>query len=226
MSKHLSRDLDALKQRILQMGRMVEVATDLAFSVISERKPEAAQRVIDGDRRVDLWEVETEEECLKILALHQPVAADLRFIVAVMKVNNDLERMGDLAVNIAERATYLASHDPIEVPLDFARMGDATRKMLRDSLRALIEQDTALARTVLAADDEVDRINAEMFNALQTLMREKPETIKSAMHTISVSRHLERIADLATNIAEDVVFMVEGEIIRHRTEDYLADRYE
>ena len=220
MSKHLQRDLDRLKKEILGMGAMVEQATNKAITALVERRPELAQEVMAGDDAIDRKELTTEEECLKTLALHQPVAADLRFVVAVMKVTNDLERMGDLAVNIAERAAYLSTHPPIEVPLDFQRMADRVRRMLQDSLNALVSRDTALARRICRDDDEVDAINRDMFVALQDLMFRKPETIKRAVHTLSASRHLERIADLATNIAEDVVFMVEGEVIRHRTENY------
>ncbi len=220
MSKHLLRDLENVKKKILGMGAMVEEATNKAITALVDRRPELAQEVMAGDDKIDELEVAIEEECLKILALHQPVATDLRFIIAVMKVNNDLERMGDLAINIAERSAYLSTHEPIEVPLEFDRMVETVRCMLRDSLDALVNLDTALARKICAQDDAVDAINSEMFRVLQDVMYQEPKTIKRAVHTLSASRHLERIADLATNIAEDVVFMVEGEVIRHHLEDY------
>ena len=220
MSKHLLRDLERVKKEILEMGTLVEAATNKAITALIDRRPELAEEVMAGDDTIDEKEVTIEEECLKILALHQPVAADLRFTVAVMKVGNDLERMGDLAINIAERAVYLSTHDPIEVPLDFGRMVEKVQTMLRECLDAMVNLDTTLARKICRGDEEVDAINREMFVILQDLMYRKPETIKRAVHTLSASRHLERIADLATNIAEDVVFMVEGEVIRHRLEDY------
>ncbi len=199
------------------MGSMVEEATNKALSAFLYRRPELAEAVMEGDDRIDQKELDVEEECLKLLALHQPVAADLRFIIAVMKVNNDLERMGDEAYNIAERASYLSAHDPIGVPGDFPTMVDRVRVMVRDSLDALVNRDTNLARKVCRDDDLVDSTHREMYMALQERMRENPETVERAVRTLSVSRHLERIADLATNIAEDVVFMVDGDVIRHRT---------
>src|SRR6185436_9092427 len=178
-----------------------------------------AREVLAGDDAIDRKELEVEDLCLKMLALHQPVAGDLRFIVAVMKVNNDLERMGDHAQNIAERALFLATHAPIDVDLDFARMLDAVRKMVSQSLDALVNQDPKSARAVLAEEDAIDRLHEHMFEVLQELMARDSSTIERAVQMLSVSRHLERIADLATNIAEDIVFMVEGEIIRHSQDD-------
>ena len=173
------------------------------------------------DDRINHREVLIEEECLKMLALHQPVAADLRFIVAVLKVNNDLERMGDLAVNIAERAAYLATQEPLQVSLDFPKMAEGVRDMVRESLDALSNMNPRLARHVLTMDDEIDEANRGMFDILQELMHRDPSTIERAVHLLSASRHLERIADLATNIAQDVVYMSEGRLIRHLTEDDL-----
>ena len=217
--KHLQRDLDALKKEILTMGSMVEEATNKAITSLTQRSPELAEEVLSGDDSIDQMELEVEESCLKALALHQPVAGDLRFIVAVMKVNNDLERMGDLAQNIAERSLYLSTHDPIPADLDFERMVERVRQMVSMSLDALVNQDSLLARKVCSLDDEVDEYNRHMFVMLQELMHRDPSTIERAVHTLSVARHLERIADLATNIAEDIVFMVEGDVIRHQTED-------
>jgi phosphate transport system protein len=215
MSRHLERDLKRLEKEILAMGSMVEEAINKAITALMNRRSALAQEVIDGDEEIDGKEIEVEELCLKILALHQPVAGDLRFIVAVMKVNNDLERMADLAVNIAERSLYLSQHDAIGVPLDFTRMAATVRSMVCDSLDALVKLDARLARQVLERDDEVDRINREMFSVLQDLMRQDPSTIERAVQTLSASRNLERIADHATNIAEDVAFMIEGDVIRH-----------
>ncbi|MEM7262508.1 MAG: phosphate signaling complex protein PhoU [Planctomycetota bacterium] len=216
----MQRDLDSLKRKILTMGSMVEESTNMAISSLVDRRPELAYEVMQGDDAIDELEVEIEEDCLKVLALHQPVATDLRFVVAVMKVNNDLERMGDLAINIAERASYLSTHDPLNVPLDYERMATLSRDMVKQSLDAVVNLDTNLARQVAAQDDEVDALNAEMFVVLQDRMREDPSTVERAVHLLSTSRHLERIADLATNIAEDVVFMVDGEVVRHQLENY------
>jgi phosphate transport system protein len=215
MSRHLQRDLKSLEKEILGVGAMVEEAINKAIIALMNRRTALAQEVVDGDETIDRKEIEVEELCLKILALHQPVAGDLRFIVAVMKVNNDLERMADLAANIAERALYLAQHDAIGVPLDFSHMAATVRSMVCDSLDALVKLDAGLARRVIERDDEVDRINREMFDVLQDLMRRDPSTIERAVQTLSASRHLERIADHATNIAEDVAFMIEGDVIRH-----------
>lgn len=221
MPKHLGRDLENLKKEMLYMGSMVEGAINKAINSLVKRNTGWAEEVMRGDDEIDAKENEIQEECLKVLALHQPVAEDLRFIITVMKVNNDLERMGDLAVNIAERGVYLSTQPPIRAPLNFSKMMERVQSMVHESLNALVNSDTALARKVWREDDAVDEMNKEMYVALQDLMREDPDTIPRAIHTLSASRHLERIADLATNIAEDIIFMAEGEIVRHRLEDYL-----
>jgi phosphate transport system protein len=215
VTKHLQRDLDVLKRDILTMGALIEEATNKAIVALTNRRLELVQEVVDGDRVIDTKEVELEEACLKVLALHQPVAADLRFIVAVLKVNNDLERIGDLASNVAERARALASEDPLPIPLRFEELGEKVLGMVRGSLDALVNIDTELARKVCADDDIVDEMNRDLYRRAQVLMREKPETVEAAVNALSASRHLERMADQATNIAEDVIFMVEGEIVRH-----------
>ena len=217
MAKHLQRDLGELKKELLASGSLVEEDVNHSIEALVNRRINLAEVVIEGDYQINQKENQIEEECLKILALHQPVAADLRFIISVLKVNNDLERIGDLAVNIAERAVYLSAHEPLKATLNFPRMADGARKMVRKSLDALIGMDAKLARVVLTMDDEIDDLNREMYTTLQDLMRQSPEFIDRAVHTLSVSRYLERIADLSTNIAEDVVFMVEGELIRHQT---------
>ena len=217
MSKHLQRDLDYLKKELMGIASMVEDATNKALLAVVDRRNELAEEVLKEDEAIDEREVQIEENCLKVLALHQPVAADLRFIITVLKVNNDLERMGDLAVNIAERAVYLAAHPQLEVALDFTQMAEDVRTMVRASLDSLTHKDTKLAREVLEMDDKVDAANRNMFVLMEELMHKDPDTVKRAGCLLSVSRHLERIADLATNIAEDVVYMVEGELIRHRT---------
>lgn len=221
MSIHLQKDLEHLDKELLILSSMVEDATNKAILALVDRRLDLARQVMREDDRINHREVLIEEECLKMLALHQPVAADLRFIVAVLKVNNDLERMGDLAVNIAERAAYLATQEPLQVSLDFPKMAEGVRDMVRESLDALSNMNPRLARHVLTMDDEIDEANRRMFDILQELMHRDPSTIERAVHLLSASRHLERIADLATNIAQDVVYMSEGRLIRHLTEDDL-----
>jgi phosphate transport system protein len=218
--KHLQREIENLKKMILALGAKVEENVYSAVRSLAERNRELAETIIDGDTEVDQIEVDIEEECLKVLALYQPVAGDLRLIVSFLKINSDLERIGDLAVNIAERAFFLATRDRPDIPLDFMKMVDKTREMLRKSLDALVNRDAATAHEVMRADDEVDAINREMYVLIQDAIRKKPEQVERLVHLLSSSRHLERIADHATNIAEDVIYMVEGEIVRHHAEDY------
>jgi phosphate transport system protein len=222
MAIHLLRDLEHLKKQVLAVGALVEEATDKAISALVDRRPGLAEEVIQGDDRIDRKEVEVEEECLKVLALHQPVAADLRFIITVLKVNNDLERMGDLAVNVAERAAFLSTHEPLPLRVDFPSMGDLVRGMLRDALDALVRLDTDMARQVWSRDDQVDAANRSIRESIEDLMESDSTTVERALHTLSASRNLERIADHATNIAEDVLFMVLGEVARHRFRYYIG----
>lgn len=216
MTKHLLRDLERLKKQILLVGSMVEGAILKATSALLDRRPDLASEVLHGDDAIDTREVMVEEECLKILALHQPVAIDLRYIVTVLKVNNDLERMGDLAGNIAGRALDLVRIEPIRLLPDFPRMVETVRGMVRDSLDALVNSDVALAQRVLSVDEQVDTIHRQMFEHVQSEARRNPDRIEAAISLLSASRNLERIADQCTNIAEDVIFLVEGEIVRHR----------
>ena len=222
MAIHLLRDLEHLKKQTLALGAMVEQATDKAISALVDRRPDLAEEVMHGDDRIDRKEVEVEEECLKILALHQPVAADLRFIIAVLKVNNDLERMGDLAVNVAERAAFLATHEPLRVDLDFPGMALLVRGMVHDALDAVVRMDTDLAREVWSRDDEVDAHHRRSYRVLEDTMQKDQGTVERCIHLLSTSRNLERIADAATNIAEDVLFMVLGEVVRHRFKNYMG----
>jgi phosphate transport system protein len=218
MSKHLERDLESLQRAILTMGTAVEEAIDKAIRALRERDADLAREVIDGDRDIDEQENQVDEECLKILALHQPVATDLRRVAAVLLINVDLERMADLAVDIAERAVGLAGPPFIPVPRDLQRMSDQTTTMVRESLNAFVHLDPQQARRVVRLDDEVDRLNSAVIRELVETMRQAPEFIEPGLSLFSATRHLERIADHATNIAEDVVYLVEGEIIRHRTD--------
>lgn len=218
MSKHLQRDLDQLQRDILDMGGNVEEAVTRAVRAVLERDASLADEVIDGDTPIDLQENQVEEECLKILALHQPVATDLRRITAIILINTDLERMADLAVEMAERAVQLARPPLIPIPESLPIMTDLVTAMVRQSLDAFVHLDATNARRVVRLDDEVDRHNAEIIDNLIEVMQKTPEFVAAGLNLFSVVRHLERIADHATNIAEDVVYLVEGEIIRHRPE--------
>jgi phosphate transport system protein len=218
--KHLEREIENLKKQILALSATVEDNVYKAVQALTDRSSAIADEVIKSDLRIDETEVAIEEECLKVLALHQPVAIDLRFIVAIMKINNDLERMGDLAVNIAERAMFLATREKPDIPLDLPLMAEKTKAMMKKSLDSLMKQDARLAYEVLAADDEIDAMNRQMYGEIQNAIRRRPDQLESFIHLLSCSRHLERIADHATNIAEDVIYMIEGAIVRHRAEDY------
>lgn len=218
MSMILRRELDRLRKMILSEGALVEDAIAKSISALTRRDFDLAQEVIKADEEIDRMEVEVEEECLKILALHHPVANDLRFVVAVLKMNNDLERMGDLATNIAKRAEFLATHDKIDLPTDFSKMAEKAKSMVKHCLDALVNADSKLARQVCLDDDELDEMRSQSQKKIQEAIKQLPQQAESLMKLLSVSRHLERLGDMATNISEDVIYMVEGEIIRHRGE--------
>jgi phosphate transport system protein len=216
MAIHLRRDLDNLQRDLLALAGLVEGSIHKAIRALRERDTKLAREVIDGDGQIDTEENHVDEECLKILALHQPVAVDLRRIVTAMMINTDLERMGDLAEEIAERALQLASGPPLPVPDDLQKMTDLTALMVRQSLDAFVNLSTTQAHAVLRLDDQVDHYNDEIIQRLVQTMKTTPALVEPALSMFSVVRHLERIADHATNIAEDVVYLVEGELIRHR----------
>ncbi len=220
MPVHLLRDIERLKREILTLGTMAELAVREATTAVETRDASLARRVIENDYKLDEMEVQVEESCLKTLALYQPVATDLRFIVAVLKINNDLERVGDLAVNVAERAAFLATQPPIDVSFDFQAMARKAQSMLQRSLDALVNLNAELAHEVCAADDEVDELNRQMYRIVKDMIPAQPRHTESLIHMFSAVRHLERIADHATNVAEDVIYMIEGQIIRHKAEDY------
>jgi phosphate transport system protein len=215
MSVHLQREIEKLKRSLLSLCALIEEQVQIAVRALLDRNPEAAREVEDRDRQIDQREVDVEEECLKILALHQPVAVDLRLIVSALKMNNDLERIGDLAVNVAHKAITLSEHPPIEFPFDLAEMSEKTQAMLRDSLDALVNLDASLANNVCARDDEVDRMKRDIRLWAEDVLRVEPEKVSSLMALTAAARNLERIADHATNIAEDVIYMVDGHIARH-----------
>ncbi|MBI5117500.1 phosphate signaling complex protein PhoU [Candidatus Poribacteria bacterium] len=217
MVLHLQKEIETLKKHLLYLAAVVEENVRKAVKSIEQRDKTLAEKVIEVDLEIDRREVWIEEDCLKILALHQPVAIDLRFIAAALKLNNDLERIGDLAVNIAERAIYLSITEKVETSFDYHPMTRKTESMLRRSLDALVNLDADLAREVCRSDDEVDALETEIVNQVQEAIKKNPEQVDRLLHYMFVARHLERIADHATNIAEDVIYMVTGEIIRHRT---------
>jgi phosphate transport system protein len=215
MSRHLQTEIDKLKQSVLRLAATVEESVHMAVRAVATRDPRLARTVIEADEEIDQQEVEIEEQCLKVLALHQPVAVDLRFIVALLKINNDLERIGDLAVNLAERAQALAKQPAMTVPFDLTGMADLVKTMLKRSLDSLMHADLAEAVAVRKADDQVDQIHRDMYQAVREGIVSHPDHVDAYILFLSVSRYLERIADHATNIAEDVTYMIEGEIVRH-----------
>jgi phosphate transport system protein len=215
MSLHLQREIDKLKKHLLTLCAMVEDQVATAIKALLERDEALAREVERRDAEIDHKEIEVEEECLKTLALYQPVAIDLRLIIAAMKINNDLERIGDLAVNIARKAAALAVEPPLDVPFDIIGMWEKTQTMLRDSLNALVNMDSKMAESVCARDDDIDRMKHENRAKLEEMIRQDPGRVGRLLRMLAVSRNLERIADCATNIAEDVIYLAEGKIIRH-----------
>lgn len=218
MSIHLTRDLETLHQHIMSMCAVVEEVVHKAVDELGQPDVAVSQQLADRDDEIDRWDVRIEEECLKILALHQPVANNLRRVTAVLKIAWELERVADLAVNIAERAAGLAGGPEIHIPEKLNHMAHLALDMLRLSLDAFVAQDSRLARDVCRQDDIVDSLNCEIIDELIEMMKRSPHLVDPAMQLFSASRHVERVADHATNIAEDVVYLVEGEIIRHRAE--------
>jgi phosphate transport system protein len=219
MTKHIARQIDGLKERILKVGTLVEEAISKSISALINRDAALAQRVIANDEEIDRMEVEVEEECLKILALYQPVAADLRFVVAVLKINNDLERMGDLARNIAKRVNQLAGGKAYTLPPEIRTMAMQAQEMVKQCLDAVINGDPSLARQIREEDDAVDEARLQIRHRILRGIKDDPEEVENLLRINSVSKHIERIADMATNIAEDVIYMAEGEIVRHRASD-------
>jgi len=213
----LEHELERLKKQLLTLTAEVEESVQKATRALAKRDVKLAEKVVAGDERIDSLEVELEEECLKILALHQPVAIDLRLIVAILKMNNDLERIADLAVNIAERAIALAQETQIKPPFDIDAMAQQVLQMLEKSLNALVDADVGIARQVLVLDDTVDAFHRDNYQRIKDRLRVAVDEIDPVFNYLAVSRHLERIADLATNIAEDVIYLRSGAIIRHKT---------
>ena len=218
MAKNLEIEIEALKKRILSICAVVEENVRDAIKALVLRDTALATKVIDVDEEIDAMEVALEEECLKTLALYQPVAKDLRFIIAVFNINNDLERIGDLAVNIAERAMSLAACTKIDIPFDYTSMAEKVLAMVKKSLDSLVRMDPELAQRVCEEDDEVDVINRKAYTKVQERIRQYPDRVDCLIQFPAISSELERIADHATNIAEEVIYLTKGEIVRHKIE--------
>ena len=216
MTMHLQRDVDRVRKDLLRLGALVKENTQKSIAYLESRNASFVSEILDLEKEINKLEVDIEEECLKILALHQPVAIDLRFIVVVMKVTNDLERMGDQAVNVSQRVTALNEQAPLGIELPLDKMSDVVNEMVSQSLDALVEQDTTLARKVVAMDYSVDEVHAENYQLLKAAVQDKPESVNAAMSYATISSNLERVADLCTNIAEEVICMIEGHIVRHQ----------
>jgi phosphate transport system protein len=215
MARHLQKELEKIKKQILSLGALVEDRVRTASQAIERTDQVLAARIVETDWEIDEAEVEIEEECLKILALHQPVAVDLRFLVAVIKINNDLERIADEAMNIAERVISIAKREDPGYRFDYVAMASKSENMLKKSLDALVNLDVDLAFKVVMCDDEVDEMHRDAYQRTCQEMTRRPEAIKYLLNYYLISRHLERIADHATNIAEEVIYLIEGEIVRH-----------
>jgi phosphate transport system protein len=219
MERHFHQELDALKAQLLLMGGRTEAIVQKSVEALKRRDARLAQEVIDDDGAIDRLEIDVEERCVGLLALRQPLAGDLRVITAALKISNDLERVGDHAVNIAGGAIRLAGDPPLKPLVDIPRMADMATGMLRGALDAFVRRDAATARRLCTRDDDVDTLNRQLFRELVSFMIEDPATITRAMELILVARNLERVADLATNIAEEVVFIAEARIIKHHAEE-------
>lgn len=215
MSVHLQRELEQLKRALLSLCGLVEQQVYAAIHALLHRDAEAAQQVEQRDQEIDQREVDIEEECLKILALHQPVAGDLRFIISALKINNDLERIGDLAVNLAHKARTWTQFAQMEIPFDLRGMWEKVQTMLRDSVNAMVRLDPQLAHDVCARDHQIDQQKRQIRVSAEELIQKHPEQTRPLLALTSAARNLERIADHATNIAEDVIYMIEGRISRH-----------
>jgi phosphate transport system protein len=226
MTKHFHEELTELTKQVLHMGGLMEAALDRSLAALLDRDGVAAREVIDGDQKIDELELDIEETCLDLLALHQPVARDLRYITGILKINSDLERMADLAANIAERAEVLAEVPPIPFRPDVSRLAAVVKQMVREGLNALVNRDVNQALRVWSRDDEADRLFRELIGQSIQFMHDNPDRIGDTLHLTGALRNLERTADHATNIAEDVIFMAEGRIVRHHVMEFKRRRQE
>ena len=219
MERHFDEELKDLRQKLLKMADSAQEMIGLAVKALVDRKKELTEKVFSIEDTVNHLEIEIEEEVLRLMALRQPIAGDLRLLTAILKINNDLERVADQAVNISETVLYLLKEPPLKPLIDIPRMAVLAQKMIQNSLEAFVREDAALANRVCQDDDEVDRLNDQVFRELLTYMMEDPKSIARAVDLILVSRNIERIADHATNISEDVIFIVEGKNIKHHSQE-------
>jgi phosphate transport system protein len=217
---HFQQELGSLKERLLAMGGLAEDRVRTAMQGLVEREGQLIEDVLNGDMPLNELHIEIDDLCLKLLALHSPMAADLRAVMAAIKINSDLERVGDMAVNIGEAARRYTTHPPVKKLIDIPRMATTAQSMLRDALDSYVRGDMQLAQHVLDEDDVLDSLKTQVFRELLTYMLQDPSTIAPALDLILISRHLERIGDHATNIAEDVIFMVSGRDVRHHAADH------
>jgi phosphate transport system protein len=221
--RHFQEELERLQSRLLEMGGLAEERVRRAVDALRSRDARETEHVLTGDEPINELHIEIDSRCFTLLALHQPMAADLRAIVAAVKINTDLERVGDLAVNIAEAAKRYTRHPPVKKLIDIPQMAEIAQAMLRDALDAFVRRDTGLAQHVLNEDDKLDSLKSQIFRELLTYMLQDPGTIEPALDLILISRHLERIGDHATNVAEDVIFMVSARDVRHHAAESAAN---
>lgn len=219
MERHFDEELKQLKEKLLKMSGLTEKAINRSVEALMDRDQDMAQAIIPEDNTINMLEIEIDDLCLRFLALHQPQAGDLRFITAIMRINNELERMGDLAVNIAQRVLDIIKDSPLQPPADIPKMAEAAQGMLKDSIDAFVNNDPKLAQAVCERDDIVDTLNKQIFhNSLHTMCKD-PHVIERSVDFILVAKNLERIADLATNVCEDIIYMVDGKVIKHHIAD-------
>jgi len=218
MQRHFVQELETLKTNLIKMSSFVEKAIAESIRALLERHKEAADQVIAEDERINALEIEIDNAVVDLLALQQPVASDLRFILAATKINNDLERIGDHAVNIAESAIDFATTAPLDIKVDIPQMAEITKGMLRDAIDGFIHQNPDISRMVLKNDDVIDELNKKVIDDMVKLIRREPDTLDQALELIRVSRNLERVSDLATNIAEEVIFIADAQVVKHHFE--------
>ena len=224
MQRHFHEELNTLKQSMFEMAAMVETSIAKSIEALVERNNNLADDVIEHDKDIDMLEIQVDDQCLKLLALQQPMAVDLRFITSAMKINSDLERIGDHAVNIAGRALEINKREPLKPLIDIPRMAQIAQEMIKDSLDSFINGDVEKARALCLRDDEVDQLDVQIFRELLTYMIDDPTTISRALQLILVSKNIERIADLATNIAEEVIFIFKAKNIKHHLDDWDTEK--
>jgi phosphate transport system protein len=219
MHRHFEEDLSELKQKLLTMGSLVERALHQSVKALVERDAQLGLQIFEGEEAINLLQIEIDDRAMRLLALQQPMATDLRLIASAVKINNDLERIGDLCVNIAQRVLSLINQAPISPMIDLPRMASLAEKMLHDALDAFVNRNADLARTVLESDDKVDRLRDEIFQELVRFMTSHPDAVQRGIDLLLISRNIERVADHATNIAEDVIYVVAGRDVRHHIEE-------